>query len=108
MSCNRLVGLSLYLDGIVRGIVLGFGVALLFNAMGRRSEVLRTIFMFPLMISPIVAGMLWRFMLIDNIGIVNHILEHLGIIANSSDISWLGDRDLVLFSVALRQLPHFS
>ena len=81
--------------------ILGFGVALLFNAMGRRSEILRTIFMFPLMIPPIVAGLLWRFMLIDNIGIVNHILEHLGIIADSSDISWLGDRDIVLFSVAL-------
>ena len=81
--------------------VLGFGAALLFNAMGKRSEILRTIFAFPLMIPPIVAGLLWRFMLIDSIGIVNHILEHLGIIADSSDISWLGDRDIVLFSVAL-------
>ena len=81
--------------------VLGFGVALLFNAMGRRSEILRTIFVFPLMIPPIVAGLLWRFMLIDNIGIVNHILEYLGILADASDISWLGDRDIVLFSVAL-------
>lgn len=81
--------------------VLGFGAALIFNAMGPRSEILRTIFAFPLMIPPIVAGLLWRFMLIDNIGIVNHILEFLGIIADSSDISWLGDRDIVLFSVAL-------
>ncbi len=81
--------------------VLGFGAALLFNALGKRSELLRTIFAFPLMIPPIVAGLLWRFMLIDNIGIVNHILETLGIIGDASDISWLGDRDLVLFSVAL-------
>ncbi|MCY4465240.1 MAG: sugar ABC transporter permease [Chloroflexi bacterium] len=81
--------------------VLGFGAALLFNALGKRSEILRTIFAFPLMIPPIVAGLLWRFMLIDNIGIVNHILETLGIIGDASDISWLGDRDLVLFSVAL-------
>lgn len=81
--------------------VLGFGAALLFNALGRRSEILRTIFAFPLMIPPIVAGLLWRFMLIDNIGIVNHILETLGIIADASDIFWLGDRDIVLFSVAL-------
>ncbi len=80
---------------------LGFGAALLFNAMGKRSELLRTIFAFPLMIPPIVAGLLWRFMLIDNIGIVNHLLETFGVIADSSDISWLGDRDLVLFSVAL-------
>ncbi len=81
--------------------VLGFGAALLFHALGKRSEVLRTIFAFPLMIPPIVAGLLWRFMLIDNFGIVNHILETLGIIGDASDISWLGDRDLVLFSVAL-------
>ncbi len=81
--------------------VLGFGAALLFDALGKRSEVLRTIFAFPLMIPPIVAGLLWRFMLIDNIGIVNHLLETFGFIADSSDISWLGDRDLVLFSVAL-------
>jgi multiple sugar transport system permease protein len=80
---------------------LGFAAALLFNALGSRSEILRTIFSFPLMIPPIVAGLLWRFMLIDNIGIVNHILASLGIIANPSDIAWLSDKSIVLFSVAL-------
>lgn len=93
--------LNYTLIALTAEFILGFAAALLFNAMGRRSEILRTIFAFPLMIPPIVAGLLWRFMLIDNIGIVNHVLEHLGIIADSSDISWLGDRDLVLFSVAL-------
>ena len=106
LTSSRVMGsasrtLNYTLMALSAEFVLGFGVALLFNAMGRRSEILRTIFMFPLMIPPIVAGLLWRFMLIDNIGIVNHILEYLGIIADSSDISWLGDRDIVLFSVAL-------
>jgi multiple sugar transport system permease protein len=81
--------------------VLGFAAALLFNALGRRSEIFRTIFSFPLMIPPIVAGLLWRFMLIDNIGIVNHILAKLGIIGSPSDIAWLSNKNLVLFSVAL-------
>ena len=80
---------------------LGFAMALLFNALGRRSEVLRTLFLFPLMIPPIVAGLLWRFLLIDNFGIVNHVLHSLGLLAAPGDIAWLGDRDLVLFSVAL-------
>ena len=106
LTSSRVMGsasrtLNYTLMALSAEFVLGFGVALLFNAMGRRSEILRTIFMFPLMIPPIVAGLLWRFMLIDNIGIVNHILESLGIIADSSDISWLGNRDIVLFSVAL-------
>lgn len=80
---------------------LGFGIALLFNSLGRRSELLRTIFLFPLMIPPIVAGLLWRFLLIDNFGIVNHILHALGLLAATGDIAWLGDRDIVLFSVTL-------
>ena len=81
--------------------VLGFGAALLFNALGKRSAILRTIFIFPLMIPPIVAGLLWRFMLIDQFGIVNHILSSLGLIGSPSDIAWLSDRNIVLFSVAL-------
>ncbi len=80
---------------------LGFGIALLFNSLGRRSELLRTIFLFPLMIPPIVAGLLWRFLLIDNFGIVNHVLHALGLLAATGDIAWLGDRDIVLFSVTL-------
>lgn len=80
---------------------LGFVAALLFNSLGRRSELLRTIFLFPLMIPPIVAGLLWRFLLIDNFGIVNHVLKQLGLLASTSDLAWLGDRDIVLFSVAL-------
>lgn len=80
---------------------LGFGIALLFNSLGRRSELLRTIFLFPLMIPPIVAGLLWRFLLIDNFGIVNHVLHALGLLAAPGDVAWLGDRDIVLFSVTL-------
>lgn len=81
--------------------VLGFGAALLFSAMGRRSDVLRTVFLFPLMISPLVAGILWRFMLIDNFGIVNWALHGLGVLRAPNDLSWLGSADLALYSVTL-------
>ena len=81
--------------------ILGFAMALLFNHLGRRSELLRTLFLFPLMVPPIVAGLLWRFLLIDNFGIVNHILHFLGLLNTPSDIAWLGDRDIVLYSVTL-------
>jgi multiple sugar transport system permease protein len=81
--------------------ILGFAAALTFNAIGKRSEVLRTIFVFPLMVAPIVAGLLWRFMLIDNFGILNYILKFLGIIEKTSDIAWLSNPKIVLYSVAL-------
>ncbi len=81
--------------------VLGFAVALLFTALGKRSSVFRTIFLYPLMIAPVVAGLLWRFLLIDNIGIVNHLLHSFGIIASPGDIGWLSNPNIVLWAVAI-------
>lgn len=81
--------------------VLGLLVALLFTSLGNSSRVFRTIFLYPLMIAPIVAGLLWRFLLIDNFGIVNEILKSVGIIQSSDQIQWLSDPNIALFSVAI-------
>lgn len=81
--------------------VLGLAVALLFTALGRRSTVFRTLFMYPLMIAPVVAGLLWRFLLIDNFGIVNQLLFEAGILSSPDQIQWLSNPDIALFSVAI-------
>ena len=62
--------------------VLGLATALLFNTLGDRSRVFRTIFLYPLMIAPVVAGLLWRFLLIDNFGIVGALLARVGILSD--------------------------
>jgi len=80
---------------------LGFVAALIFNAIGKKSEILRTIFLFPLMVSPIVAGLLWRFMLIGNFGMLNHLLKYFGILEKTSQIAWLSNPNVVLYAVAL-------
>jgi len=80
---------------------LGLMVALLFNALGRRSGIFRTIFMYPLMIAPVVAGLLWRFLLIDNSGIVNALLFRVGLLSDPADIGWLSDPRIALFAVAI-------
>lgn len=81
--------------------VLGLLVALLFTSLGNSSRVFRTIFLYPLMIAPIVAGLLWRFLLIDNFGIVNELLKSVGVIQSSDQIQWLSDPNIALFSVAI-------
>ena len=80
---------------------LGLAAALLFTALGNASRVFRTIFLYPLMIAPVVAGLLWRFLLIDNFGIVNELLSRVGIIRTPGAIAWLSDPDIALFSVAI-------
>lgn len=86
---------------VVLEFTIGLGVALVFASLGARSAVFRTVFMYPLMIAPVVAGLLWRFLLIDNFGIVNELLRQAGILRSTSQIGWLSDPNIALFSVAL-------
>ncbi len=81
--------------------VLGLIVALLFSALGERSRVFRTVFLYPLMIAPIVAGLLWRFLLIDNSGIINELLYQAHLTSSPDQIQWLSDPNISLFSVSL-------
>ncbi len=81
--------------------VLGLATALLFHALGQRSRVFRSLFLYPLMIAPVVAGLLWRFLLIDNFGIIGTLLANVGVLSDPNQIGWLSNPDIVLFSVAI-------
>lgn len=81
--------------------LLGLAAALLFAALGNASRVFRTIFLYPLMIAPVVAGLLWRFLLVDNFGIVNELLVRAHLLTGTDDIAWLSDPHIALFAVAL-------
>jgi len=81
-------------------LVFGVMAALLFDALGAASRWHRTVFALPLMVSPIVAGILWRFLLIDQVGIINYGLAALHIIADPGAVSWLGNQDIVLYAVS--------
>ena len=84
--------------------LFGFCAALLFAAIAERSRWHRTIFALPLMIPPIVAGLLWRFLLIGQIGILNYGLAGVGLIDRPGDLKWLSDVDIVIFSVAFADI----
>ncbi len=81
--------------------LLGMASAILFNTLGSRSAIARTIFLFPLMVAPIVAGLLWKFMLASSFGIVNWALSSVGLISGPQDIPWLSDPNVALYSVTL-------
>jgi len=80
---------------------LGLTMALIFSALGPRSQVLRTFFLYPLMIAPLVAGLLWKFLMIDNFGLLGSLLARAGILSDPNQIGWLSDPNIVLFSVAI-------
>ncbi|WEX90672.1 sugar ABC transporter permease [Sinorhizobium garamanticum] len=84
--------------------VFGFCAALLFNAIAEGSRWHRTIFALPLMVPPIVAGLLWRFLLIGDIGILNYGLDSLGLVDNPDAIRWLSDEDVVIYAVSFADI----
>jgi multiple sugar transport system permease protein len=68
-------------------MVLGVGLALLLDRNMRGLTVLRTLFILPMMIAPIVVGLMWRYMYHPTIGIFNRTLGSLGL----PSVPWLSD-----------------
>lgn len=59
-------------------MIAGIGLALLLEKPIRGASVFRTIFILPLMISPIIVGLIWRYMLDARTGIFPHYIESIG------------------------------
>lgn len=81
--------------------LIGFGVALLLNTGFRGNRVMRTIFLLPLMLAPVIVGLMWRFILADQYGILNWTLFRLKLLPNPSSIFWLSNKKIVLFSCVI-------
>ena len=85
-------------------LVLGTIFALIFEMKFKGNNIIRSLMLTPLMIAPLVAGLIWRLMLSAQFGIVNQILTNIGIISSPSDILWLADERWALLSVAFADI----
>ncbi len=75
--------------------VLGMGLALIATSRIRAMGLIRTVMLFPLMIAPVVAGVLWRTIFHSTYGVVNHVIGWAGI----GPQEWLGSPDQALPAV---------
>ena len=77
-------------------MVLGVGLALLLDRNIRGMSVLRTMFILPMMIAPVVVGLMWRYMYHPTVGTFNRFLEDIGL----PKIDWLGQNALTSVIIA--------
>jgi len=84
--------------------LLGLGIALLLNDEFRGRGAVRTIIIFPLMISPVVVGLIWRFMYNTDRGMLNYFLYLLGI----DIVDWLGRQATALPAVMLADIWEWT
>jgi alpha-1,4-digalacturonate transport system permease protein len=77
-------------------VVLSLGTAvLLVTPYTRGKPVARIVFFLPWLISPIIAGVIWRWLFGENFGLVNYVIISLG----GDAVPWQSDANLSLFVV---------
>lgn len=78
---------------ILLELIIGFCIALLLYREITGSRVFRLIFAVPLMVAPVVSGLQWRWLFADQYGIINYLLNLLGIDAplwfTGSSTAWI-------------------
>lgn len=85
---------------VVFNFLIGFGMALVCNRRFAGERVVRTVLIFPMLLIPVAAATLWRFMYNYDIGVVNKTLVSLGI----GRVNWLGSPDMVLYSIIITDI----
>ncbi len=92
--------------GVTMVLQLGVGVpaALLLNEGFRGRNLLRGVVLFPYMIPTIVAVILWKWLLNDSYGLVNHMLMSAGLVR--APVAWLGP-DYIMGSLIVTSVWQF-
>ena len=83
---------------------LGVTLALLLEKPIRGASVFRTIFILPLMVSPVVVALIWRYLFDARVGWINYYLGYLGI----EPQVWLGDPSLAFFAIVLTDIWQWT
>jgi multiple sugar transport system permease protein len=92
--------------GTALALVMGLGFALLLNLkLGKIDTIMGCLYTVPWVISPVVAGFAWKWLLNDNFGVVNYWLAYLGIAKVGT--TWLGDPHTALVCVMLARIWQF-
>ncbi|HEX6023280.1 MAG TPA: sugar ABC transporter permease [Solirubrobacter sp.] len=95
---ERAITTVLFVGGaIILQTTLGFAIAYLISRRVRGRGALTTLFLIPMMLSPIVVGLFWKFMLDTQFGVVNSFLNSLGL----GRVEWLTQQRLALLSLII-------
>lgn len=89
---------------VVIEMVLGVGLALLLDRNIRGMSMLRTIFILPMMIAPIVVGLMWRYMYHPSVGTFNRTLKSMGF----DPVPWLSDSWWAFTSIVIADIWQWT
>ena len=82
--------------------IIGFALALALDKVQRFKSVYYLILLAPLMINPVVVGLVWRMILHTELGIMNYLLKLMSI----NRVNWLGDSDIAFWTIVFVDIWH--
>jgi multiple sugar transport system permease protein len=82
---------------LILEFALGLGIALLLNREIIARRIFRTLFLIPFMTTPVVVGLIWRFLFNYDLGLINYLLR----VVHVNRILWLSDPQLALRSLII-------
>lgn len=85
-------------------LVLGLAVALLFTRDFLGIRIVRTLYLTPMLMVPIMVGLLWSLMFQPSIGIVNYVLSFFGI----EPVLWLASSTLALPAIGIAEIWQWT
>jgi multiple sugar transport system permease protein len=83
--------------GLAIQLPVGIGLAMLLHRNLRGTRLFRTALLLPMLLTPVAVGLMWRFMLDADLGVINWLLDTVGL----SRIGWLGEKWAARVAIAL-------
>jgi len=85
-------------------VVLGLAVVLFLDRNFALKRLVRTLLLVPIIMTPVVVGLTWRFIFDPASGMANYLLSRLGVGA----VDWLGSPQIALYSVLIADIWQWT
>ena len=97
-----IVTISFVFFVVLLEFLIGFLIAILLNQVEKFRNIYYFILLIPLLINPVVVGLIWRMFLHPQLGILNYLIGFIGI----EPINWLGDPQNAFLTIIFVDIWH--
>jgi multiple sugar transport system permease protein len=79
-------------------LAIGFGMAFFLNSRFKDRGILVTLLLLPMMLSPVIVGLFWKYILANNWGIINYYIRTL---LHMKEVLWLSDLKFGFWAITI-------
>lgn len=97
-----IVTISFVFFVVLLEFLIGFLIAILLNQVEKFRNIYYFILLIPLLINPVVVGLIWRMFLHPQLGILNYLIGFIGV----EPINWLGDPQNAFLTIIFVDIWH--